>query len=196
MKKYSIILLLLVLSSCYFMDPYTTGTASDEGFDGTEFRRVSKELMDKVKANGINPGALQYYNSDQIVLRRKYDFGERMEADQGDLLLDSGKCQEFIVIPARTPGVCTMHGDDRLIVSFEEGTQLTFGEDKENEIDLYHMYAQGWSETEQVPYCYYRDDKVKYFIEPESGYANLLVRVGNIQCIEDEFFVPGILVEN
>lgn len=69
---------------------------------------------------------LQYYLSDDVVLRRVVESHERRVTGTHKLQLVEGKMVEQIVIEKGTPGVATAVGPDFISVSFEPDASLQF----------------------------------------------------------------------
>lgn len=69
---------------------------------------------------------LQFYLSDDITLRRELESGSRQVTGNHRLLLVSGKTVEEVSVAGGTPGVAVSVTDERIAVSFEPGSSLTF----------------------------------------------------------------------
>ena len=69
---------------------------------------------------------LQYYNSQDIILRRKVETSGKQITQGHKLVVKSGVAVEEVVIEAGTPGVAVDVGTDFIAVTFERGTVLTF----------------------------------------------------------------------
>jgi len=104
------------------------------------------DLRRKLEAQNIDIAKLQYYNSNQLILKRKLDSTE-VKVAQGKVTYESGAYIEEIYINAKTPGVCEIKLDsDRLKISFEEGEgkNLTFGDLNPNSERYYILASAPW----------------------------------------------------
>jgi hypothetical protein len=69
---------------------------------------------------------LQFYLSDDITLRRELESGSRQVTGNHRLLLVSGKTVEEVTVAGGTPGVAVSVTEERIAVSFDPGSSLTF----------------------------------------------------------------------
>ncbi|HKK79930.1 MAG TPA: hypothetical protein VJ933_09890 [Phaeodactylibacter sp.] len=106
------LLSLLLFSSCGpTLSPFTKRVYEQGNFSTSDLERI------------------QFYLSDDIVLRRELT-GGRSEVISGEIKIIDGRKVEQVVIPKGTPGVLAFQSDGgRLAVSFEDGEDryLMFG---------------------------------------------------------------------
>lgn len=69
---------------------------------------------------------LQYYVSNTITLRKELESGGRQVTGGHKLVVVAGKTIEEVVVEAKTPGICVGVDANRLQISFEQGSAITF----------------------------------------------------------------------
>lgn len=123
---------------------------------------------------------MQVYSSGPIHLERRLT-KKNAEVDAGsELTLKEAELIRKVYIPRGTPGVITEVADDRLTVSFEEGSSLVFGSSpglRGKLGGLYNLMALSWSNGYgEVIY-----GKDTYRMEPGSGAVHLMVNARNLE---------------
>lgn len=86
----------------------------------------TQELRDQHNLQSNDLKNLQFYNSHKITLRREVERGGGKVTTGHKLLVIAGKQIEEVVIDEKTPGVIVGVSENRLRVSFEEGTFMEF----------------------------------------------------------------------
>jgi len=123
---------------------------------------------------------VQFYLSDDIVLRRKTSQG-KAEITNGQIKIIDGSRYEVVRFRKGTPGVLLFTPkENRLAVSFEEGNKsdsfLMFGPNP-NINNRYALLASDWSKRSgEVTY-----QGLKWETGDQSAYAGLLVNLQNIE---------------
>lgn len=74
----------------------------------------------EIEKAGIDIKAVQFYNSEEIILARQLSKGE-LKVAEGKVRIENGKSIEEIIIPANTPGICELNDEKTLKVSFDTG---------------------------------------------------------------------------
>jgi len=74
----------------------------------------------KIENAGVELQKVQFYNSSEIVLVRVLK-QEEISVAEGKVRIENGKSIEEIVIPANTPGICELHDQKTLKISFDTG---------------------------------------------------------------------------
>ncbi len=120
----------ILFSSCSNLSPFT------------------KSLYDKYQWNEEELSRIQFYLSDDVILKRQLSAGTK-EIINGDIKIIDGKRVEVITIPKGTPGVIAFTPDKkRFAVRFEEGDDryLMFGPNPKYS-GRYMLLASEWSRT-------------------------------------------------
>lgn len=105
------------------------------------------------KAN-INMTQLQFYNSEEIVLIRQMS-NEEIGVDKGRIKVENGKQVEEVIIPRNTPGVCELHDEKTLKISFDKGNDnaIAFLVERRNGVvtegSHFKIAAKEWVTTER-----------------------------------------------
>lgn len=63
---------------------------------------------------------VQFYNSEEIVLVRQLS-KEEFGVDKGRIKIQNGRQVEEVIIPRNTPGICELHDEKTLKISFDKG---------------------------------------------------------------------------
>ena len=119
---------LVTLASCSNLSPFTKSMYDKYQWSENELRRI------------------QFYLSDDIVLKRQLSTGTK-EIVNGDIKIINGKKVEVVTIPKGTPGVMEFTPDKkRIAVRFEEGGEryLMFGPNPKFG-GKYMLLASEWS---------------------------------------------------
>lgn len=142
----------------------------------------TQELYDKHRWSDSELQHIQFYLSEDVILRRQLSRGES-HITKGKIVLDDGRRIEEIRIPAYTPGVLLFKPrEDRFAVSFESGGEdlyLMFGPNPKNR-NRYALLAREW-EGNQGKVSYNGN---VYDVDARSGLASLMVdlrRKGKLQ---------------
>jgi hypothetical protein len=155
--------LLLLVSSCKNLVPYTDAMKKKYGWNEEQIKRI------------------QFYVSHDIVLHRELTKGST-EIVQGKIKTIHGSKVDEIIIPSGTKGVVTeIPKENKLLVSFEIGDDhyLSFGVNP-NASDKYVLLATDWkNEMGKVHYAGY-----EYYTDPDSKYAFLLIDLRKIENSE------------
>ncbi|MEO1517587.1 MAG: hypothetical protein AAFV95_21365 [Bacteroidota bacterium] len=154
----ALFLIVLGLSSCSpKLTPFTQRLQNEQQWGERDLRKI------------------QFYLSDNIVLRRKATAGDS-KIESGEIKIVNGERVEEIVIPKGTPGVFLFHPNDkknRFAVSFESGSDgryLMFGPNPRSG-NRYVLLASEWKRRGgEVTY-----DGRRYFTPSSSAYAALMV---------------------
>ncbi len=123
---------------------------------------------------------IQFYLSDDIILRREVEKGAS-KIEHGEIKMVDGKKVEEIVIRKGTPGVFIFSPkEDRFAVSFEgsDDRYLMFGPNPKAS-DRFVLLASNWNRSKgQVTY-----DGKRYYTPSRSAYATLLVDLKRVRKI-------------
>lgn len=144
----------------------------------------TQEIYDQNRWSEQELQKIQFYLSDDIVLRRQYKGGEST-IEGGKIRMVDGREVEEIIFKAGTPGVLLfMPKTDRFAISFESNGEerfLMFGPNPKAG-DRYVLLAKDWDRRSgEVSY----DGKV-YRTSSESAFAHLLINLKRIQRMERE----------
>ena len=165
-----LILALFTLNACGpRLTPFTQRFYESYNFDESDLKKI------------------QFYVSEDIVLRRALD-GGNVEISEGKVRVVDGRKVDEIVIPRGTPGVLLfIPKEDRFAVSFEErGTDkyLMFGPNKKLN-NQYAMLATDWDRRSgTVNY-----GGKKYHTSGGSGLARLMIDLRAIKKIDRRSYV-------
>ena len=150
-------LILMTIASCSSkLTPFTQDLYEKENWSVSELKRI------------------QFYLSDDVVLRREMVRGESSNISEGKILVENGHRIEEIRIPANTPGVLLfMPKEDRFAVGFDaldDDLYLMFGPNPSMR-QRYALLASEWSRNEgRVHY-----NGNLYDVDSRSGLATLMV---------------------
>lgn len=128
---------------------------------------------------------VQFYLSDDIVLRRKTSQG-KAEITNGQIKIIDGSRYEVVKFRKGTPGVLLFSPkENRLAVSFEEGNKadsfLMFGPNP-NVNNRYVLLASDWNKRYgEVTY-----QGLKWETSDQSAYAGLLINLQNVATTNAE----------
>lgn len=158
-------LLMALLSSCSTgLTPFTQDLYEKQGWTQSELKKI------------------QFYLSDDVILRREMTRGES-NITRGKIYLEDGRRIEQIVLPSGTPGVLLfMPRENRFAVSFEKQDNdlyLMFGPNPKMK-NQYALLAKEWARDHGK--VHYNGNL--YEIDGRSGFATLLVdlkRTGSTQ---------------
>lgn len=97
---------------------------------------------------------LQFYNSEEIVLVRQMS-KEEFGVEKGRVKIENGKQVEEVIIPRNTPGICELHDEKTLKVSFDKGNDnaIAFLVERRNGVvtegSHFKIGAKEWITTER-----------------------------------------------
>ncbi len=95
----------LLISSCSQILPYTD------------------QLRDQFDLTPENMMKVQFYTSSNIILEKSHSSGNQTTGTAGELVINSSKTQDRIIIPTNTRGVFEKMGDNNeIVVRFEMGS--------------------------------------------------------------------------
>lgn len=144
------------------------------------YRPFTEDLQNSYQWSEDDLKHIQFYLSNDIILRRELSKGESV-IEGGRIVLEEGRRVEEIIFEEGTPGVLVfMPKSNRMAVSFEEGDDkfLMFGpHPKQN--DRYMLLGSEWNRrTGQITY-----QGKKYRTPSASAYAGLLVDLNRVTKI-------------
>lgn len=146
---------------------------------GPTYSAFTQDLYEDYRWDEDELRGIQFYLSEDVILRREYT-GGTSEIAAGEITLIEGRETEQVVIPRGTPGVFLFRPkSNRFAISFEEGGNdkyLIFGPNPKMG-DRYVLLASRW---------YRRDGTVtyagkKYHVDARSAYATLMVDLKRVQ---------------
>lgn len=105
-------------------------------------------IKEELQSNDVDLKKIQYYNSNDIELKRFISKSETKVAS-GEVQTNQGRYIEIIRIDKNTPGICDSVGDEELFIRFErgEGKVLRFKRDDSVD-DHYVLHADEWDPDE------------------------------------------------
>ncbi len=112
------------------------------------------ETKQQVEKANVAITQLQFYNSEEIVLVRQMS-KEEFGVEKGRIKIENGKQVEEIIIPRNTPGICELHDEKTLKVSFDKGNDnaLAFLVERRNDLVVpgsqFKIGAKEWVTTER-----------------------------------------------
>jgi len=129
-------------------------------------------LKNELGINEDNVKKLQFYVSQDIILYRAKDEGNS-KIKGGNIIINSQKFTDQVVIKKGTPGVAVKTKDDKIAVSFEcDNNQfLLFGASSND--DSYKILAKEWTSTQGVISYSGKD----YFLHKNNASSVLLVKL-------------------
>lgn len=158
--------LILLMSSCSReLRPFTSNILQDGGWSDTELRKI------------------QFYLSEDIVIRRKLTEGANEIASGGSIKVFKGEKVEEVRIPRGTPGVFLFRAsDNHFAIGFDASTDkryLMFGPNPKRQ-GSYVLLASEWKNQ----YGKVRYDDRFFFTDEQSAMASLLVDLQKIRKVE------------
>ena len=158
----AILAIALFMSSCANLKPFTQGLYDEYEWSERELKRI------------------QYYLSEDIILRRQVSKGSK-EIISGEIKIIDGKKVEEVRIPKGTPGVLLfLPKENRFAIGFEDGSDkyLVFG--PETELGgRYTLKAKDWKRNSgTVTY-----DGKTYYTASEAAFASLMVDLRKIKDV-------------
>ncbi len=131
----SILFLSVVLSSCSINRMFLT-----------------VDTKQQIEKAGVDISQVQFYNSEEIILARQLK-KEEVKVAEGKVRIENGKHIEEIIIPANTPGICELHNEKTLKVSFDagDGRSIPFLVERKGQVVVADSYfkigAKQWVRT-------------------------------------------------
>jgi hypothetical protein len=113
----------------------------------------TRDLRQKLEKENIDLKQVQFYVDQKLVLNRNMG-DQKLVVTSGVVKMENGKYVNEVVIPQLTPGILQETESDRLLISFEKGSnQLAFGPGSGYTINNYVLYGTQWQNgTAQVNY--------------------------------------------
>ena len=104
----------------------------------TSKKYFTPDVRAKIERAGVPLEKLQFYVDRDVQLTREVPTTET-EIKKGSVKVIDGKTVKVINLSKDTKGICTKSVNDKVLVSFEDGSQdfLTFGKNK-LDIEKYH----------------------------------------------------------
>ncbi|MDQ3141497.1 MAG: hypothetical protein M3Q56_04535 [Bacteroidota bacterium] len=154
----------------------------------------SEKLYNENKWSDDDLKKIQFYLSEDIVLRRKVDEGQT-SIENGKIRTINGEKIEEIIFKRGTPGVFLFSPkEERFAVSFESGVNqkfLMFGANPKLS-NRYALMGKEWSRNSGIVTY----DEVPYYTSSESAYSCLLVDLKRAKnSIRKSYEVKGHKVE-
>lgn len=98
------------------------------------------ESKKEIENAGVDLTQVQFYNSEEIILARQIS-KEEVKVAEGKVRVENGKNIEEIIIPANTPGICELHDEKTLKISFDaEGKSIPFLVERRNDMVVSGSY--------------------------------------------------------
>lgn len=97
---------------------------------------------------------LQFYNSEEILLVRQMS-KEEFGVEKGRIKIQNGRQVEEVIIPRNTPGICELHDEKTLKISFDKGKDnaIAFLVERKNGVvtegSHFKIAAKEWVSTER-----------------------------------------------
>ncbi len=113
---------------------------------------LTVDTKKKIENAGVDLVQVQFYNSTEIVLARQLK-KEEVSVAEGKVRIENGNHIEEIIIPANTPGICELHNEKTLKVSFDvgEGKSIPFLVERKGDMVVEGSYfkigAKKWIKT-------------------------------------------------
>jgi len=154
MKNAIILLLLLIISySC------------------TDKIVFTQDLRNSIEVKRLDLNKVQFYNSDEIVLRRELSRDSAMLA-MGELKFEKGQIIDEVVIKRETPGTCEKYDKKSISIAFEEGEGKLIRFVKEEKSNTYVLYmvpdAQNYGTLDF--------DSLRFYVRKGGANAKLLIK--------------------
>lgn len=112
------------------------------------------QTKQEIENAGVDLSQVQFYNSEEIILARQIS-KEELKVAEGKVRIENGKNIEEIIIPANTPGVCELHDEKTLKVSFDtgDGKTIPFLVERRGDMVVAGSYfkigAKTWTRTDR-----------------------------------------------
>lgn len=112
------------------------------------------ETKQQVEKASVPLTQVQFYNSEEIVLIRQMS-SEEFGVEKGRIKIQNGRQVEEVIIPRNTPGICELHDEKTLKVSFDKGNDnaLAFLVERRNDMvtpgSHFKLGAKEWVTTDR-----------------------------------------------
>lgn len=112
------------------------------------------DTKQEIENAGVDLSQVQFYNSEEIILARQIS-KEEVKVAEGKVRIENGRNIEEIIIPANTPGICELHDEKTLKVSFDagDGKTVPFLVERRNEVVVPGSYfkigAKEWTRSDR-----------------------------------------------
>lgn len=104
----------------------------------------TKDLKAKLEKQNIDLKQVQFYTDQKLILTRNLG-DQKLAVSSGVVRLEKGQYLNEIIIPAFTPGICDSAGNERLLISFEKGSNyLAFGPGSGYTFNEFSIYGAEW----------------------------------------------------
>lgn len=129
------------------------------------------DLLTKLDEAGLDATRVQYYNSDEIILRH-LDPSENLDIEDGKVVTKRNRNFDEIVVREETPGKCITLDDNQLDIAFESGRYLEFVRERPSDPTSPYLLkvmktGKGFN---KVAY-----DEKEFYILPEGEFARLMI---------------------
>ncbi|MCB9185636.1 MAG: hypothetical protein H6601_02695 [Flavobacteriales bacterium] len=108
----------------------------------------------EIEKAGVDMTQVQFYNSEEIILARQVS-KEELKVAEGKVRVENGKNIEEIIIKANTPGICELHDEKTLKISFDtgDGKNIPFLVERQNDVVVSGSYfkigAKEWVRSDR-----------------------------------------------
>ncbi len=150
----------------------------------TEKTYFTSDLKHELQSSSIPISKVQFYVDRDVELRRELESG-KATVTSGKVVFENGKYMQIVLLKKNTPGVCTEVLDHSVRISFENGSgkYLEFGQGSiSTHEDPYLIFAKAWNSG----YGLISYDSLEFHIEPDGGYAGLMIDKSVVNKLEVE----------
>lgn len=156
----------------------------------------TSNARNRIVSNGVALTQVQYYIDRDIELRRELN-KEEADVKKGNIKIINGKYIDIVTLKKGTPGVCVGQYPDKVLVSFETGSNkfLTFGKTKyAADKDPYRLLAFDWYNNGDG---YIKYDGKNYHIT-KGGEASVKIKAQYLRASDKvkQRNMQGVKVEN
>jgi hypothetical protein len=104
----------------------------------------TRDLRQKLEKENIDLKQVQFYVDQKLILNRNLG-DQKLVVTSGVVKMEKGKYVNEVIIPMLTPGVLEETNNDKLMVSFEKGSNnLAFGPGSGYSFNNYVLYGTEW----------------------------------------------------
>ena len=104
----------------------------------------TRDLRQKLEKENIDLKQVQFYVDQKLILNRNLG-DQKLVVTSGVVKLENGKYKNEVIIPQLTPGVLEQTNNDKLMISFEKGSNnLAFGPGSGSTFNSYVLYGTEW----------------------------------------------------
>lgn len=153
---------------------------------------ITKKLRDQYQLSNHELSRLQFYISDELVLKRVQDISKPRLVRDGRLVTEDVKFEDKVVIKEDTPGVAVyVNPEANLIsVSFEEGFSLPF---KVNGTRGHYRFVRNDSNHHRAQYTFFN---VPYTANPKKQNIYLMIEKDALEdIVEREKVLSGRTID-